>query len=249
MSPNDFHSDKLVQTSKRKNKSSQYKAAIIILGIIMLVALIMFRYTRYTTYLDTLVYQPIGTVSEDAANWAKWKAVFLILPYLLLAWAGHIVAPLCLVLAVCFWKHQRRRFILITIALIFGVIILFTHLERSRYKRIFRDSFTAVTIRVQNLISAIEAYKEAKGNYPSDLKSLVPEFISEIPNTGLAGYPTFEYRKADTTTIFKQYELLIKTPSGGINWDVFVYWPEGNYPEYFYGGYPERIEEWVYVHE
>lgn len=35
----------------------------------------------------------------------------------------------------------------------------------------------------------------------------------------------------------------------GINFDVFVYWPEGNYPDSMYGGWVERIGHWAYMHE
>lgn len=54
---------------------------------------------------------------------------------------------------------------------------------------------------------------------------------------------------AEADSFFKKYGLFIDTPSGGLNWDVFVYWPEGNYPDYFYGGSSELIGTWAYVHE
>lgn len=46
-----------------------------------------------------------------------------------------------------------------------------------------------------------------------------------------------------------RWELRIPCPSGGINWDVFFYWPGERYPEHIYGGSVERIGQWAYVHE
>lgn len=34
-----------------------------------------------------------------------------------------------------------------------------------------------------------------------------------------------------------------------INFDVFVYWPTEEYPDYMHGGWVERIGRWAYVHE
>lgn len=45
------------------------------------------------------------------------------------------------------------------------------------------------------------------------------------------------------------WELRIRCPLGGINWDVFFYWPSEDYPDEIYGGVVERIGDWAYVHE
>ena len=56
-------------------------------------------------------------------------------------------------------------------------------------------------------------------------------------DTGLAGYPRFEYALPESDdSSFKSYQLYIETPSGGTTWDMFIYWPEGDYSPYFYGG-------------
>ena len=43
--------------------------------------------------------------------------------------------------------------------------------------------------------------------------------------------------------------LYIDTPSGGINFDMFMYFPNQNSPKTGYGGVLERIGDWAYVHE
>jgi hypothetical protein len=46
-----------------------------------------------------------------------------------------------------------------------------------------------------------------------------------------------------------EWELSVQCTSGGINFDVFFYWPTKKYPQYLYGGSTELIEDWAYVHE
>lgn len=43
--------------------------------------------------------------------------------------------------------------------------------------------------------------------------------------------------------------LYVYTPSGGINFDKFLYFPLQNYPSNGYGGVLRRIGDWAYVHE
>jgi hypothetical protein len=107
---------------------------------------------------------------------------------------------------------------------------------------------------VQNgepLIRAVESYHAATGGYPRELRDLVPVYLKAIPHTGAVGYPNFEYTRADAepNRLFKTYELRVRTPRGGINFDTLVYWPEQGYPDDMYGGETERVGAWVYVHE
>ncbi len=68
----------------------------------------------------------------------------------------------------------------------------------------------------------------------------------------------FEYKIPQTQDIYYRalyekhkalYELRVKCPLGGLNWDYFFYWPSQDYPDYLYGGVTEKIDKWVYVHE
>jgi hypothetical protein len=169
--------------------------------------------------------------------------------YYPVALCGYILAPVSLGLSGVFWRRRRVRNACLIVAVLFGEATLSLRIEDMIYRRQFHKAFVGVTRRAENLITAIEAYNSAKGFYPNSLDDLVPEFIASIPNTGLAGYPEFKYSVAKPGTLFRTYEILVETPSGGINWDVFVYWPEGGYPDLFYGGVPELIGKWAYVHE
>jgi hypothetical protein len=106
-----------------------------------------------------------------------------------------------------------------------------------------------ITQQARPLIKAIESFGEEEGRYPKELSELLPDYLQAIPRTGAVGYPNFRYTLAGSNTLFRSYELLVKTPVGGINWDVFVFWPENHYPDYLYGGGVERIADWAYVHE
>ena len=106
-----------------------------------------------------------------------------------------------------------------------------------------------ITVKAQPLIEAIETYHDETGEYPSDLPALVPKYINRVPSTGAVGYPDFRYDRAKADSSFETYEMRVQTPGGGINFDVFVYWPERNYPDRMYGGAVESINDWAYVHE
>lgn len=54
-------------------------------------------------------------------------------------------------------------------------------------------AYKALAERSQPLIQAIMAYQTKHGTPPDDLKDLVPEFISQIPGTGIGAAPDYEY--------------------------------------------------------
>ena len=133
---------------------------------------------------------------------------------------------------------------LLCIALVLGVLGGFLGSVPIR-----RARFAAAAERAVPVIQAIEAHRKATGNLPASLESLVPSQLRGIPSTGMIAYPSFSYATSKGKELFKTYELSIPCPSGGINFDVFVYWPEQGYPDSMYGGGIERIGNWAYVHE
>lgn len=138
--------------------------------------------------------------------------------------------------------------------LIGGVLLIwwvgtFPAMKASHFIRLFAMGRAAQ--RGQVLIDAIEKYKADKGLYPNTLPELAPTYISQIPETGMCGYRSFEYQRIEQ--VFGDatggYELKIDTSLGPLNWDVFIYWPNQQYPERTYGGHIEQIGSWAYVHE
>ena len=112
-------------------------------------------------------------------------------------------------------------------------------------------AFQGLAYRAQPLVEAIEAYRYDKGNYPERLEELVPHYLERVPRTGMAAYRHFHYerRRGDQKAgSCDSYELQV--PCGELlGFDLFVYWPEGDYPEYLYCGWVETIGAWGYVHE
>jgi len=60
----------------------------------------------------------------------------------------------------------------------------------------------------------------------------------------MAAYPRYEYRSSARTADFdgNPWVLVVRTPSGGINFDQFLYYPLQNYPEEGYGA-PSNASE------
>jgi len=113
------------------------------------------------------------------------------------------------------------------------------------------SAFPGLAQRLEPLIHAIEAYQHDKGDYPESLEQLVPHYLKRIPETGMAGYPHLFYERPPhdrRAANGDAYEL--RVPCGYLlSFDVFVYWPQGDYPDYMYGGGVEKIGGWAYVHE
>lgn len=168
---------------------------------------------------------------------------FLSLPAFL-AMIGILICPFQLLS-----KKRRRGAILglissaaFLLSFVFGVTIE----ERMR-----RAAFLDLAERSKPLIQAIQTYEEKNDFPPATLAALVPEFLVAIPRTGIGAYPEYRYVVGEEAQRFNTnpWVLYVSTPSGGISFDKFLYFPLQNYPERGYGGWLERIGDWAYVHE
>jgi hypothetical protein len=106
--------------------------------------------------------------------------------------------------------------------------------------------------RARPLITAIEQYERDHSTPPDSLHDLVPDYLPNVPSTGMMAYPEFRYHSGNQAK--EEYDgnpwaLSIYTPSGGINFDMMLYFPNQNYPDRGYGGSLERLGDWAYVHE
>ncbi|MCZ6598532.1 MAG: hypothetical protein O7B99_12895 [Planctomycetota bacterium] len=111
-------------------------------------------------------------------------------------------------------------------------------------------SFRALAERSQPLVDAIARYHRHQDFPPSSLAALVPEYLDEIPGTGIDPYPEYRYLVLEEGSRFETpWELRVPCGRGLLNWDVFVYWPSEEYPSAMYGGTVERMGAWAYVHE
>ncbi len=122
-------------------------------------------------------------------------------------------------------------------------------------------AFEQLAERSRPLVEAIERYERERGAPPPSLDSLVPDYLDEIPGTGIEAYPEYDYKVfVEIADVYGQssgrrvadvsrWELRVDCSIGALNWDVFFYWPTRDYPDAIYGGPIERIADWAYVHE
>ena len=113
------------------------------------------------------------------------------------------------------------------------------------------SAFHKLAERSVPLIQAIKEYEIKYDSFPNFLETLVPEFLPSVPQTGMGAYPTYEYMVGVESQKFANnpWCLLIHTSSGILNWDLFIYFPNQEYPKQGYGGVLERVGDWAYVHE
>jgi hypothetical protein len=114
-----------------------------------------------------------------------------------------------------------------------------------------------IVSRGQVLVDAISSYQQDHNSYPENLEALVPTYINKIPDTGIRGFPYFEYEILNPAE-YKYpipeigdnpiYELRVKLERV-FKWDRVFYWPTKNYPKLIYGGDIEKIGKWAYVDE
>jgi hypothetical protein len=112
-------------------------------------------------------------------------------------------------------------------------------------------AFHELSNRSEPLVQVIKTYESKYGTPPPSLESLVPEFLPQVPQTGIGAYPEYGYKVGRQAQEYAKNDwcLIVDTPSGGINWDIFIYFPDQNYPKFGYGGVLERVGDWAYVHE
>jgi len=144
---------------------------------------------------------------------------------------------------------QRTRFISAVVALSctahFAAFISSFQISH----RIRMNAFAELAERSKPLVTAIHAYQQKRGQPPESISALVPDFILSVPSTGMGAYPEYEYLTDATNFHGNPWVLRVFTPSGGINFDQFLYFPLTNYPATGYGGVLRRIGDWAYVFE
>jgi len=114
-----------------------------------------------------------------------------------------------------------------------------------------RAGLERIMTNAQPAIEAIERYRIDTGEYPKSLTELTPKYLAALPPTGNAIFPEFGYRSPGSNWIWNipEYELFVRTPTGALNWDQFVYRPGRDYPDEHSAVAVERIGDWAYLHE
>ena len=105
--------------------------------------------------------------------------------------------------------------------------------------------FHSLAERSMPLVEAVKAFEKAEGHPPKALDDLVPTYMDSVPSTGLATYPNYEIHMGEESSMWKgnPWVLCVPVSSGTLNWDLFLYFPNQNYPP------DERMGDWAYYHE
>jgi len=112
-------------------------------------------------------------------------------------------------------------------------------------------AFQKLTEESEPLVSSIKQFQTEAGHPPESLEDLVPAYIDKVPQTGMGAYPEYQYLTGAVFSEFKgeDWMLFIRTSSGGINFDRFVYVPSEVYPEKGQSGFYRPVGNWAYYHE
>ncbi len=186
-------------------------------------------------------YAAIASWGTEAFLW--WELFFIGIPMLAIAF----VIPVSLIFA--FFKRFRRlAFFAFVCALSF---FCGTMIGSKTGSKIRMKGFTLLAERSKPLVEAIKKYEREHGTPPESLEALIPKYLPQIPSTRMSAYPKYEYVSGEKARHYdgNPWALYVFTPSGGINFDQFLYFPLQNYPQSGYGGSLERVGEWAYVHE
>lgn len=176
----------------------------------------------------------------STGSYLTYEGYTLLLPSLVIAVPLTIVLLISLVFL--FLKKHKK----VSIWIIFSSLLIYSCMVILIFFTwdIRRFALVEVAEKSDTLISAIKSYKKEVGKAPSSLDALIPTYIDKIPLTGMMRYPAYQYSVSND-----RWSLVIDTSLGVLNWDLFVYFSDQNYPEWMAGGSVERIKNWAYVHE
>lgn len=120
---------------------------------------------------------------------------------------------------------------------------------RSAADTIRTASFHSLAERSMPLVEAIKTFEKAEGHPPKKLDDLVPTYLDSVPSTGLAAYPNYEIHMGEESSMWKGNPWVLCVPVGrGLNFDLFLYFPNQNYPPDERSAF-ERMGDWAYYHE
>jgi hypothetical protein len=182
-------------------------------------------------------------ISSRATDVILWGVLILVFPLL----AALLVLPVSL--AFMFSRRTRRGALHVTVFALAYIAIAISCIRFSDRVRMY--GFARLAARSAPLVQAIKKFDADHGQPPSGLAELVPEYLPSVPTTGMKAYPEYEYLVGEKAERYEDnpWVLVVHTPGGGINFDMFLYFPKDNYPQTAYGSRLERIGDWAYCHE
>ncbi|HEX3625682.1 MAG TPA: hypothetical protein VH280_09670 [Verrucomicrobiae bacterium] len=112
----------------------------------------------------------------------------------------------------------------------------------------------ASKVRIENsqpIIEAIGRFEAEENVFPSALTALVPKFASNIPNTGIATYPNYEYIRNQNPSLYGGNSWIMAVPvsTDKLSYDLLLYFPNQKYPKDELGRNVRKFGDWVLVEE
>ena len=102
--------------------------------------------------------------------------------------------------------------------------------------------------RAMPVVAAMERCFAATGAVPDTVEALVPQWLDRMPSR-IPPLRVVTQDAADGYLGNNRWALMADVPSGVINWDMFLYLSDRQYPARGWGGRLQRLGNWAYVHE
>lgn len=108
--------------------------------------------------------------------------------------ASALICLIATLRAICAWKKDGSRAVAMVRVAAFALVCTMVGPLLFRFSwEIQRAAFKATGERATPLISAITKFERDEGRPPRALRDLVPDYLSELPPTGIMGFGPFEY--------------------------------------------------------
>ena len=188
------------------------------------------------------IFAHYSAISKNGTDSFLLVSMFLVFPAL----ASLLSIPLSLISLFTKLRAKGIRLLQISVAFIFSIFVCgYISGEVRNY------GFRKLAERSEGLIDAIIAYEIDNNSPPKSLEVLIPKYLQKVPTTQMSSYPDYKYITGKDALTYDDnpWVLIVPTPIGIINWDMFMYFPKQNYPKRGYGGSLEVIRDWAYVHE
>jgi hypothetical protein len=191
-----------------------------------------------------VIYGPMLAIyAYCITGWGGWSIAgveFLVVP-------ASLAIPVLALALIGLCIPRTRQVSKCAVVIASGVLLLFPPVVWAS-GTLRSHGFRRAAERAAPVVAAIERFERERGQPPSSIEQLVPHYLPSLP----AGIPKFEIVAGDVAArdyYGNRWVLFANVPTGMINWDVFLYFPNGQYPDKGYGGWLERIGAWAYVHE
>lgn len=195
--------------------------------------LLLAIYTLAVNYLSVSGHGDWGVPGQEMVIW--------------LSLLGIIIMAVCLVGLL----SSRTRCASLALMAGSGLFVALSIFSLKAADNIRHRGFERLTREAAPLVAAINGYVKEHGLPPEDLQEVQVVYPAGHTIKGDV-LPKFSYIRGEQA--MERYHgnswvLMLKTPTGPLRWDVFLYYPLQNYPSLGHGGWLERIGEWAYVHE